>query len=86
MPTDFYGSIYQTKDAAIEAARADIIARSGSSHRRARLHVQKRERKLQYRFYMRGVHSSPTPGFGRGVPPKSASRFVVAGQYDARHT
>jgi hypothetical protein len=29
-PTDYYGSIYPTKDAAIEAAKADIIARGGS--------------------------------------------------------
>ena len=27
-PTDYHGSIYPTKDAAIEAAKADIIARS----------------------------------------------------------
>jgi hypothetical protein len=28
MPTDYYGSIYPTKEAAIEAARRDIRARS----------------------------------------------------------
>jgi len=27
MPTDFYGSIFPTKEAAIEAAKADILAR-----------------------------------------------------------
>ncbi|MGA7324049.1 MAG: hypothetical protein WBX25_06115 [Rhodomicrobium sp.] len=30
MPTDFYGSIYPTKEEAVEAARADIQARAGA--------------------------------------------------------
>ena len=29
MPTDYHGSIYPTKEAAIEAARRDIKSRSG---------------------------------------------------------
>jgi hypothetical protein len=35
-PTDYYGSIYPTKDAAIEAAKADIIARCDPALRTAR--------------------------------------------------